>query len=231
MNNTNKFLSLDWFKSKVEVSIDRVVANKLEKMMGEEQKSSDTAIPKKTEGKPYFSMKLVNDTLTVVLNDGAIITKPNACEDDYYAVTEANSVEEILAIVSSAEVVANIEKAKAEAARIRALQQGLQILAVLPDFKVEGNTVYLAGTSRSMPQLLVEKFIEIVDRVADEPSQEVFLQDGIHHNSVQMSSHALRKNLHDRTTCLRLRRQDEFTFAWLRMLQQFILPVLRSQRK
>ena len=170
----NKFLSLDWFKSKVEVSIDRVVANKLEEMMGEEQKSSDTAIPKKVEGKPYFSMKLVNDTLTVVLNDGAIITKPNACEDDYYAVTEAKSIEEILAIVSSAEVMANIEKAKAEAAKIRALQEGLQILAVLPDFKVEGNTVYLAGTSRSMPQLLVEKFIEIVDRVANEPSQEVF---------------------------------------------------------
>jgi len=170
----NKFLSLDWFKSKVEVSIDRVVANKLEKMIEEEQKSSDTAIPKKAEGRPYFSMKLVNDTLTVVLNDGAIITKPNACEDDYYAVTEANSVEEILAIVSSAEVVANIEKAKAEAARIRALQQGLQILAVLPDFRVEGNTVYLAGTSRSLPQLLVEKFIEIVDRVANETSQEVF---------------------------------------------------------
>lgn len=170
----NKFLSLDWFKSKVEVSIDRVVANKLEKMMGEEQKSSDTAIPKKVEGKPYFSMKLVNDTLTVVLNDGAIITKPNACEDDYYAVTEAKSIEEILTIVSSAEVIANIEKAKAEAAKIKALQQGIQILAVLPDFRVEGNTVYLAGTSRSLPQLLVEKFIEIVDRVADEPSQEIF---------------------------------------------------------
>ena len=82
----NKFLSLDWFKSKVEVSIDRVVANKLESLMGEEQKGSDYDIDKKVVGKPYFSMKMVNDTLTVVLNDGAIITKPNACEDDYYAV-------------------------------------------------------------------------------------------------------------------------------------------------
>ncbi len=168
----NKFLSLDWFKSKVEVSIDRVVANKLESLM--EQDVPFNEQPTAKPQKPYFSMKLVNDTLTVVLNDGAIITKPNACEDDYYAVTEANSVEEILAIVSSAEVIANIEKAKAEAAKIRALQQGLQILAVLPDFRVEGNTVYLAGTSRSLPQLLVEKFIEIVDRVANEPSQEVF---------------------------------------------------------
>jgi hypothetical protein len=168
----NKFLSLDWFKSKVEVSIDRVIANKLDSLI-----EQDVPLDQKCTAKPqrqYFSMKLVNDTLTVVLNDGAIITKPNACEDDYYAVTEAKSIEEILAIVSSAEVMANIEKAKAEAARIRALQQGIQILAVLPDFRVEGNTVYLAGTSRSLPQLLVEKFIEIVDRVANEPSQDVF---------------------------------------------------------
>ena len=169
----NKFLSLDWFKSKVEVSIDRVIANKLDSLM-----EQDVPLDQKCTAKPpqrqYFSMKLVNDTLTVVLNDGAIITKPNACEDDYYAITEAKSVEEILAIMSSAEVMADVEKAKAEAAKIRALQQGIQILAVLPDFRVEGNTVYLAGTSRSLPQLLVEKFIEIVDRVANEPSQEVF---------------------------------------------------------
>jgi len=168
----NKFLSLDWFKSKVETSIDRVIANKLDSLM-----EQDVPVDQKCTAKPqrqFFSMKMVNDTLTVVLNDGAILSKPNACEDHFHAVAEATSVEEILAIMSSAEVMADVEKAKAEAAKIRALQQGLQILAVLPDFKVEGNTVYLAGTSRSLPQLLVEKFIEIVDRVANEPSQEVF---------------------------------------------------------
>ena len=34
---SNKFLSLDWFKSKVEMSIDRVVANKLESLMEQEE--------------------------------------------------------------------------------------------------------------------------------------------------------------------------------------------------
>jgi len=169
----NKFLSLDWFKSKVEVSIDRVIANKLDSLM-EQDVPVDQKCTAKPPQRPFFSMKIVNDTLTVVLNDGAILSKPNACEDDFYAVSEATSVEEILAIMSSAEVMADVEKAKAETARIKALQQGIQILAVLSDFRVEGNTVYLAGTSRSLPQLLVEKFIEIVDRVANEPSQEVF---------------------------------------------------------
>jgi hypothetical protein len=157
----NKFLSLDWFKSKVENSIDRVVASKLDSLIQEEHKSES----QQKYVKPYFSMKMVNDTLTVVLNDGAIISKPNSCEDDFHAVTNATCVEEILAIVSSSEVVADVQKAKAEAARIKALQQGIKLLADLPDFTVEGNTVYLAGTSRSLPQLLVEKFIEVVDRV------------------------------------------------------------------
>jgi hypothetical protein len=117
--------------------------------------------------KLYFSMKLVNDTLTVVLNDGAIISKPNSSEEDFYTVINSTCVEEILAIMSSDEVIADVEKAKAEAARIKVLQKGIESLVILPDFTVENNSVYLTGTSRSMPQLLVEKFIEIVDRVKE----------------------------------------------------------------
>jgi len=106
----------------------------------------------------------------VVLMDGTIISKPSATEDDYFAIQAATDVYEIHAIVASKEVAADVEKLKAEAARIQALQKGIQSLAILPDFTVEGNSVYLACTSRSMPQLLVEKFIEIVDRVGNLPA-------------------------------------------------------------
>ena len=157
----NKFLSLEWFKSKVEMSIDRVIASKIENLIQEENQLES----QQKYVKPYFSMKMVNNVLTVVLNDGAILSKPNCDEEHFHAVANATSVEEILVIMSSSEVMADVEKAKAEAARIKALQKGIQLLADLPDFTVEGNTVYLTGTSRSLPQLLVEKFIEVVDRV------------------------------------------------------------------
>jgi hypothetical protein len=166
---SNKFLSLDWFKQTAENAIAKVVANKLESLMEQEES------PKEEYVKPYFSLKLINDTLTVVLNDGNILTKPGATEEHYYAVVDARSVHEIQAIVASTEVLQDVEKMRAETARIKALQQGIELLAVLNDFTVEGSTVYLAGTSRSMPQILVEKFIEVVDRVASEPSQEVFI--------------------------------------------------------
>jgi len=164
----NKFLSLDWFKQTAENAIAKVVANKLESLMEQEES------PREEYVKPYMNLKLVNDTLTVVLNDGSVMSKPGATEEDFHAVVSARSVHEIHAIIASREVAADVEALRVETARIKALQQGIQILNVLPDFKVEGTTVYLNGTSRSLPQLLVEKFIEVVDRVSHEPSQEVF---------------------------------------------------------
>ena len=159
---SNKFLSLDWFKETAENAISKVVANKLESLMEQDVHQDEQCVD---QPKPYFTMKLVNDTLTVVLADGCIISKPGATEDDYFAVQAAKTIYEIHAIVSSQQVKQNVEDMKAEAARIQALHKGIQSLGDLPDFTVEGNSVYLSGTTRSMPQLLVEKFIEIVDRV------------------------------------------------------------------
>jgi len=161
----DKFLSLDWFKQTAENAVAKAVASKLESLM-EQQVGSDYDIDKETYVKPYMVLKLINDTLTVVLNDGNILSKPNATEDDFAAVSNAKSVHEIHAIIASKEVFEDAQKIKVEAARIKALQQGIEILATLPDFRVEGTSVYLAGTSRSMPQLLVEQFIIVVDRVS-----------------------------------------------------------------
>lgn len=170
----NKFLSLDWFKQTAENAIAKVVANKLESLMEQEQTGSDYDLDKEVFEKPFLNLRLVNDTLTVVLRDGSVLSKPAATEEDYHAISEAKSVHEIYAIIASKEVTADVEKLRTETARIKALQKGIESLADLPDFRVEGTTVYLNGTSRSLPQLLVEKFIEVVDRVGNEPSQEDF---------------------------------------------------------
>ena len=167
---SNKFLSLDWFKSKVEMSIDKVVANKLESLMEQEE-----APVQQSYEKPCLRVQLSNDTLTVVLTDGSVLSKPGATEEDFHAVGNARSVHEVHAILASREVLEDVQKVRAEEARIKALQKGIELLGCLNDFNVEGSTVYLAGTSRSMPQILVEEFIRVVDRVANEPSQEAFI--------------------------------------------------------
>ena len=111
---SNKFLSLDWFKQTAENAIAKVVANKLESLMEQEE------APKYYE-KPFLNIKLVNDTLTVVLRDGSIISKPGATEEDFHAVSNARNVHEIHAIIASAEVAADVEKIRAEAAKMKYL--------------------------------------------------------------------------------------------------------------
>ena len=54
--------------------------------------------------KPYMHLKMVNDVLTIVLNDGQIISKPNATQDDFKAAQNATSEADLFTLVMSQEV-------------------------------------------------------------------------------------------------------------------------------
>jgi len=161
----SKFLSLEWFKGTAERAIEKVVANKLESLMEEEE------VP--TSEQPlYKNLKLVNDTLTVVMANGDIFSKPGATEQDYFTVSLAQTKSDILKVVMTPEVANQRIADDAELKRKQALLKGIKLLEDFEDFIVEDNVVYLAGTSRSLPQLLVEKFIEIVHRVGEQMADE-----------------------------------------------------------
>jgi hypothetical protein len=161
----SKFLSLEWFKGTAEKAIEKVVANKLESLMEQEVPTgSDYDVDKKL----YKNLKLVNDTLTVVMANGDIFTKPGATEEDYFAVSLAETESDILKVVMTPQVADQRIAADAEFKRKQALLKGIKLLEDLDDFIIEDNVVYLTGTSRSLPQLLVEKFIEIVNRVGQQ---------------------------------------------------------------
>jgi len=153
--------SLSWFKRQHE----------LESLIIEEQFLKNEILRQQVVGetfstKPYKSIKLVNDVLTVILNDGSIVTKNNATELDFNRIRTASSEGAILSLVSSKEVAEEKVKQEAEFARMQSLQKGIAVLKTLSDFEVEEDSVKLAGTGRTMPQLLVERFIEIVDTQA-----------------------------------------------------------------
>ena len=166
----SKFLSMQWFKSKIEFAVEKVIATKIESLMEQEDNDvpgSDFDVDKRV---PYLNVKLVNDVLTVVMKDGSIITKPGATENDFIKAKEAMTENDIYVIVATPEVVSEKNQRDAEVAKLRALQKGISQLSGLSQFKVDGNTVYLKGINRSLPQLLVEKFIEIVYPYTNNPS-------------------------------------------------------------
>jgi hypothetical protein len=149
---------MQWFKSKIEHAVEKAISNKIDKLM--EQEDVEEVVAEK----PYINIKLVNDVLTIVLRDGSILSKSNATDDDYHSAVKATTEATLHAICSTAEVVEERRRVEAEIARVKALQQGIKTLEGLADFEIEDGSVKLAGTGRTMPQLLVEKFIQIVER-------------------------------------------------------------------
>jgi len=112
--------------------------------------------------KPYMHLKMVNDVLTIVLQNGDIISKPNATQDDFKTAQNATSEADLFTLVMSQEVRDDKMKRDAEVSRMKAIQKGLNELASFNDFVVDGYTVYLKGISRSLPQILVEEFLAII---------------------------------------------------------------------
>jgi hypothetical protein len=159
--------SLSWFKRQSE----------LENLVIEEQRLKNEILKKELgvdlDKKPYLNVKLVNDSLTVVLSDGSILSKPNATKDDYIAAISARTEDTLYTICADSTVMEEKRRQEAEIARIKAVQQGIKRLEGLADFEIDGNSVKLAGTGRTMPQLLVEKFIELVDLYDVDPYNDV----------------------------------------------------------
>ena len=158
-------LSLKWFKSAIERTIEKVVENKIEQAFNElDNEEGQTAPSYHLSGKPYLNIKMVNDTLTIVMNDGNIITKSPATADDFNAARDCKTETCLINLVSSQEV--RDEKRKAEVAyeKAAAVKRGAEYLATLEQFEMKNNALYLKGINRSLPPLLVEEFLEVVGR-------------------------------------------------------------------
>ena len=163
----SKFLSMSWFKNRIENAVEKVITKKIDNLMDQED---DEEV---TYEKPYITAKLVNNVLTVVLNDGSIVSKPGATQEDFDRVRNAKFEDQVISICIPQDVRAQKLRDEKEINKIKALQNSIQNLGRSSDFIVEGNTVYMKETGRSMPQLMVEKFAEILEDYIDVPDEEL----------------------------------------------------------
>ena len=158
-------LSLKWFKSAIERTIEKVVENKIEQAFNELDNEEGQVAPSyHPSGKPYLNIKMVNDTLTIVMNDGNIITKSPATADDFNAARDCKTEACLFNLVSSQEVKDQRKKDEAEYEKAKAIQRGAEYLATLEQFEMKNGSLYLKGINRSLPPLLVEEFLEVTGR-------------------------------------------------------------------
>lgn len=178
--------SMDWFKSEKTKHFEELqlkeqkLKNKLLKKKLKENLNTVPVQPDKDnfwknvkvneihtfvpEPKPYMNVKLINDMLTITLENGDVIVKPQATQEDFEKVRNATTEEEILILTRGKEVVEEIKKEQREYEKAVALKDGIDKLAKFADFEIRDDSVYLKGIDRSLPQLLVEKFLEIVNK-------------------------------------------------------------------
>jgi hypothetical protein len=147
MNNS----SLEFFKSLLDR--DKAVLDMLTELTGPSLE--------KQYDKPYSNIKFVNDVLTVILNDGNIISKHPATIDHFNLARESKSEAELFAICSSSEGLQEKRKIEEEIKRNAALSEGIKSLIDFAEdeFEERDGALYMTGIDRSMPQLLIDEFI------------------------------------------------------------------------
>ena len=172
--------SLKWFRSNNQEKLEKLELEKKEKEL------ELLNLQLKESKKLYKMLSLVNNNLTVVLQDGSIISKFNATENDVQEIKLATSESEILKIVKDVNI--KQEKVTEQLTReeVDMYSEGFELFQYLDDFYTEGNTVYLSGTNRSLPDLLVKKFIEIITRV-DKVFSEESLQEKLNKDEEYLS--------------------------------------------
>lgn len=174
-------ISLKWFKSAIERTIEKVVENKIDQAFDALDKEEGAQAPSSPyqwsstttmAAKPYMNIKMVNDTLTIVMNDGSIITKSPATSDDFNLARACTSEACLLDLVSSPEVREERKKAEAEYEKAKAIKKGVEYLSTLNEFEMKDGSLYLKSINRSLPPILVEEFLEVVGKHGNTDNDE-----------------------------------------------------------
>lgn len=108
--------------------------------------------------KPYKKVTLVNDVLTIVFNDGSVLCRQGATKEDFAGVKFAKSEAEILNVVTQDEIEEFLDKEEDEH-----LVEGIDLLVETGEFETRDGAVYMKGINRSLPKLLIQHFVGIVE--------------------------------------------------------------------
>lgn len=156
---------LRWFRSQKE--------EELEELKVEEQKLKNKILEKELKpvqikesveeapSRPFSKVKFVDGLITVVLNDGDVVSKSNSTTADFERVRKAKNEQEVLNIIYSKEVLEDY--IKQEGFEPQVTYNSAKMLEDTGEFEIVDNSVYLKGIKRSLPALLVNKFAEVLE--------------------------------------------------------------------
>lgn len=111
-----------------------------------------------------FKLILINESLTVTfLDDGKIITVKDTDNSIYLALSDVYTKEEAMDILLPV-LYPKIDKENEEIIKKNKEAEVFLSLANYEDFEKVDNSVYMKGINRSLPKLLIEKFLTVVTK-------------------------------------------------------------------
>jgi hypothetical protein len=155
------------------------VSSNLENL-AKEEKPKEEAIQKEIvfDIKPYKNVKLVNDVLVVVNNEGEILSKVPATKEDFDLIKVASSYEEVLNVISPKASV-EFKEVIEEVQKIVQIKGKLEKLAEFKDFTFKDGSLYLTGINRTLPALMVDEFANIIDSYKDSSLSKKGIEDDL----------------------------------------------------
>ena len=142
--------------------------------IGKEEKLETISNTSSSE-KPYRSLKMVSTVITVVLNDGSIVTKENGTLNDFNVIRNCKSEMEVFNVLMDRNSRGEHLEQQEVVREVENMHIGIDVLKTIEDFEIEENVVRLKGINRTLPQLLVKRFSIIAAKY--ENNREQLFQD------------------------------------------------------
>lgn len=105
--------------------------------------------------KPYKNLYFTGDIITIVLNDGTLISRKG----------DKDLFEKVKNSISEKEITNLLTERVNETHEDKLVFNNLSILEANPEFTIEKNKVYLKGVSLEIPVVIVASFIEICEKI------------------------------------------------------------------
>jgi hypothetical protein len=133
--------------------------------------------------KIYASLRMTDDTVIVVLKDGRTFSKEVNEEQLFFDIKNANTVEEIISLMTSDELLKVIEEEQGDTIvkdteeEKAIVKENKHLLQDHPDFVVEGDEIFLVGVKLPMPKAITASFMEMVEKMSLYPDNEEYKED------------------------------------------------------
>lgn len=172
---------MGWFKTIWLTSAEREI---LRNAANPAVVKQEPTVPHDEIPRPFRSLYFTSGNVTVVMNDGSVLTKSGVGRDEYERLRGATTEQEVefILIDKAPQPVPEVNEVETPQERKLVVDNLGVIRKETGVFSVQGDQVYLQGVNLAMPASVISSFIEILEKIeiAQGINGDLTLLPGLH---------------------------------------------------